>query len=136
MVDHDAGVFYHANAKRGQKHARFGRAYALLHPESSRSPRQGQHFACVIRAVLRGAKKIYDIHRFWQGRKIGVGCKPPYRLAYRMYGINFVAFIHKVAADSVNGLAGLVFGADNGYAPRPFKLGAQFFMILHMVPER
>ena len=72
VFHHQAGVFHHGHARRLKQFPRFGRDNARLHPENFGPPRQGQHLARVLRAILRRAKDVNNIHGLGQGGQVRI----------------------------------------------------------------
>ena len=122
----EATILHNGDARATQHFARFGAAYALLHPEQQGRAGQGQGFAGVVGAIVGGPEQAHYIRLESQPRQVaqaGGGGHAPHCFAYRVDRKDAVTGGHEITSHPIHGRAGLVLGAQDGDGRGPGSAG-------------
>ena len=68
VINHDAAILDHRNARCTQPGRRGTMVYPKLHPHGFRSRRHSENFIHVLGDVLCGSKNVDEVHRKARGR--------------------------------------------------------------------
>ena len=131
----EATILHHGDARATQHFARFGAAYALLHPEQQGRAGQGQGFAGVVGAIVGGPEQAHYIRLESQPRQVaqaGGGGHAPHCFAYRVDRKDAVTGGHEITSHPIHGRAGLVLGAQDGDGRGPAQQVAQGIVKQHV----